>query len=196
MGPTQCPCQKPPGICEQSSITRRPWRWALSMIASISAMREPRWTGRMARVRSVTAASAAVASMHHDSGSMSTKTGTAPMYIGAAAVATNVSAGMITSSPGPTPAAFSATSSAVVPLAVQTPERAVWYEANASAKRAAWTLGEGKPPQFPLSTTSASAATSRSSCTGHDANGSRHRGLPPSMASVSGPDHLGAIAAL
>ena len=49
--------------------------------------------------------SACATSMHSVVGSMSTKTGTAPRYRQAIAVASHVSAGTITSSPGPTPQA-------------------------------------------------------------------------------------------
>ena len=44
--------------------------------------------------------------MHHVSGVTSTMTGSAPAAIGAYAVAANVSAGMITSSPQPMPSAL------------------------------------------------------------------------------------------
>ena len=48
-------------------------------------------------------------------------TGRAPAAIGAYAVAANVSAGMITSSPHPIPSAFSATSIVMVPFAMRMP---------------------------------------------------------------------------
>ena len=48
------------------------------------------------------------------SGSTSTKTGTAPTWVMTFAVATNVSGVVITSSPGPTPAAIRARCSAAV----------------------------------------------------------------------------------
>ncbi len=71
----------------------------------------------MAWVRGVTAAATRAGSMSRCSSSTSTRTGTAPMRETASAVAMNVLAGRITSPPGPTPTARSASSSASVPLA-------------------------------------------------------------------------------
>ena len=59
----------------------------------------------IARVRSVIAASAASRSMRPVPGTESTSTGRAPACSTAFAVATNVIAGISTSSPGPMPAA-------------------------------------------------------------------------------------------
>ena len=60
------------------------------------------------------------------SGVTSTNTGSAPAAIGAYAVAANVSAGTMTSSPQPMPSAFSATSIVTVPFAIRTPCFAPW----------------------------------------------------------------------
>ena len=92
----------------------------MAMIASISAIWAPRWTGMIARVRVVMAASIFAGSMQYVSGSTSTITGTAPAAIGAEAVAWNVYAGTMTSSPHPMFAARNATSIVMVPLAMGT----------------------------------------------------------------------------
>ncbi len=85
--PAPLPRQKPPCMWAQSSITFRPRACAISVMRSMSAMREPRCTGRMARVSGVIAASIFAASMHQVSGSMSTKTGLKPWTSAANAVA-------------------------------------------------------------------------------------------------------------
>ncbi len=61
------------------------------------------WTGTITLVFSVTASRARSTFMHQVSSSMSTKTGSAPQYLTALAVATQLISGTITSSPGPTP---------------------------------------------------------------------------------------------
>src|SRR4030095_2289374 len=65
---------------------------------------------------------------------MSTSTGLAPQWITAAAVATNVSDGTSTSSPGPMPSAFSVRNSAAVPLETATPSLVPAKPANAFSK--------------------------------------------------------------
>ena len=70
----------------------------------------------MAFVRGVMAASAAAGSMHSVSASISTSTGVAFTASTAAAEATKVIPGTITSSPSPTSHATSAASSVCVPL--------------------------------------------------------------------------------
>ena len=65
-------------------------------------------TGMTARVRCVIRASRARGSRLCVTGSMSQKTGTAPWWRTAMAVATKLNAGTITSSPGCTPAATTA----------------------------------------------------------------------------------------
>ena len=72
----------------------------------------------IARVRSVSRASMARASIVWISGSMSQNTGTAPCWSTAIGVATKLKAGTITSSPGLTPAATTAQWRAAVPLLV------------------------------------------------------------------------------
>ena len=80
----------------------------------------------IARVRSVIADSTRSGSIVHVRGSTSTITGSAPAAIGAYAVAANVSAGTMTSSPQPMPSALSATSIVTVPFAIKIPCRAPW----------------------------------------------------------------------
>ena len=69
----------------------------------------------IALVRAVIAARTAAGSMLNVTGSMSTSTGVAPTRDDAPAVAKNEKVGVITSSPGPTPSAISASRSASVP---------------------------------------------------------------------------------
>src|SRR6184192_1270956 len=76
-----------------------------------------RCTGTIARVRGVSAAATAAGSMLKVSGSTSTKTGVPPALWIAPAVAKNVNGVVITSSPGSSRSALSASSSASVPLA-------------------------------------------------------------------------------
>ena len=80
----------------------------------------------IALVVGVMAASTRSGSMHQVSGETSTMTGSAPAAIGAYAVAANVSAGMMTSSPHPIPSAFSATSIVMVPFDIRMPWAAPW----------------------------------------------------------------------
>ncbi len=81
-----------------------------------------------ARVRGVIARSVAARSRVYVTGSMSTKTGVAPAIMIVVAEATNENAGVMTSSPGPTPSAVNASRSASVPEATPsaqgTPHRA------------------------------------------------------------------------
>ena len=74
-----------------------------------------RWTGITAPVRGPSASASRLGSMHLVSGSTSTSTGRAPVMLTASTVAMNVSAGVTTSRPGPTPSASSAMRSAFVP---------------------------------------------------------------------------------
>ena len=88
--------------------------------ASMSAGR-PTWcTGMIAFVRGVIARAAASGLRLPVAGSTSAKTGVAPHCQTELAVAMNESDGTMTSSPGPTPRAYSARCSAVVQLLVAT----------------------------------------------------------------------------
>src|SRR6185503_7868479 len=75
-----------------------------------------RWTGMIAFVFDVTAARAFLTSRQYVAGSASTSTGFAPTIITVLAVAMNVIAGTITSSPGPMFRPRRISSSALVPL--------------------------------------------------------------------------------
>jgi hypothetical protein len=137
----------------------------------------------IAAVFGVIAASTRPGSIVHVPGVTSTNTGRAPAAMGAYAVAENVNAGRMTSSPQPMPRAFSATSMVTVPLDMSTPCLAPWYAANRSSNSAALGPGSGKPPHRPLRTTSVTAATSSSSPFGHSGYGSERTGGPPLIAS-------------
>ena len=80
----------------------------------MSTGRPAKCTGMMARVRGVIAASTCSRSMLRESRPTSTNTGRAPTRMMTFAVATKLSAGVITSSPGPMPQASSAISSPAV----------------------------------------------------------------------------------
>src|SRR6185503_5137819 len=86
----------------------------------------------------------------------------------------------MTSSPGPTPSAESDVMSALVPLAVARQCLAPVSDAYADSNAA--TLS----PRFhlPLRITRTSASSSLASATGHDGNGVRRTGVPPSRAAA------------
>ncbi|MCY1243760.1 hypothetical protein D9M69_277890 [compost metagenome] len=83
----------------------------------MSTGRPDRYTGMIARVRGVIAASTASRSRLRVRGSMSTNTGRAPTAITTLAVATQVIGVVMTSSPGPISAMRSAISMVAEPLA-------------------------------------------------------------------------------
>src|SRR5487761_1149447 len=97
----------------------------------------------IALVRRVISRATDAMSIQAVAGSTSAKTGRAMHATGAYAVAANVIAGTITSSPGPTASAFRATSSAEVPEVVVIAKRAVCIAANRSSSSAALRFGEG-----------------------------------------------------
>src|SRR3954453_19080261 len=119
-------------------------------------------TGRIAAVRSVTAAVEACGSRFSVTGSLSAKTGRAPSKTHAFAEATNENGDVTTSSPSPTPMARSARCSAAVPddtaLAYGAPTRA----ANASSKA----VTRGPSDSWPERRTSSTACSSASPRTG------------------------------
>ena len=116
--PARRPRNVAPWAWQASSTTARPCRSAIAPIMSMSATRPNRWTGTMALVRGVIAASIRFASMRYVSGSMSTKTGVAPVYRIAFAVAANVWLTVTTSSSGPRPRPAKIDMSATVPLLI------------------------------------------------------------------------------
>ena len=87
-------------------------------------------------MRGVIASSTRFGSMLYVSGSMSTKTGLAPISDIGPAVAINVWAVVMTSSPGPTPTASSARCNAAVPEPTPTAPFAPTLAANACSKPA------------------------------------------------------------
>ena len=89
-----------------------------------------RWTGRMARVRRLTAASSAAGSIVSVPGSTSTNRTSAPVRRIASTVATKVKGTVTTSSPAPIPAATSATYRALVPELTPTAQAVPQYVAN------------------------------------------------------------------
>jgi len=87
----------------------------------MAAARPLTCTGTTALVRGVMARSNASGSMPSVAGSMSTKTGVAPVSVTAFAVAMNVTSGTTTSSPRRTPNAARLRKMAAVPLVTATP---------------------------------------------------------------------------
>src|SRR5579864_6398829 len=106
---------------------------------SRSAQRPYRWTGRIAFVFALVRASACRGSILKVSGSMSTKTGLAPSRETVPAVAKKEYAVVITSSPGPTPAAIKAARRASVPE--ETPTANFEPQNFAISSSRAWTSG-------------------------------------------------------
>ena len=93
---------------------------AIARMLSMSATDPPMWTGMMALVRSVMAASSLAGFIRNVSRSQSTKMGKAWWSSTTLTVARKVYGGTMTSSPGPTPRAPSDENNAVVPLDVAT----------------------------------------------------------------------------
>src|SRR5512134_332838 len=110
-------------------------------------------------------------------------TGIAPATIGAEAVAWNVYAGTITSSPQPMPAARNATSIVTVPFAIGTAYPPPCISANFCASAAVLGPGYGYPPHCPDLITSVTASISRWSHTGQAGYGSVRVFGPPNIAS-------------
>ena len=100
---------------QQSSTTLKLCFLAIAIIDSISQGCPYKWTGMIAFVFGVIASSIFLGSILNVSGSISTKTGLAPTMPIASAVATNVNAVVITSSPAPISKALNAMWSASVP---------------------------------------------------------------------------------
>src|SRR6185295_20012105 len=88
----------------------------------------------------------------------------------------------MTSSPNLMPAACSAATSAMVPLATHNPYFALCRSAKRCANSPAQRLGTGYPPQWPLSTTAATRSRSAVLCCGHFENFRLRRGVPPRSA--------------
>src|SRR3989304_5226769 len=88
--------------------------------------------------------------MVYERASMSTNTGRAPVYRMAAAVATKVNGTVITSAPGPMPAASRARCRALVPAFNATPPRGPLHRAAAVGKGGGARLKNFHPPQARL----------------------------------------------
>ena len=114
-----------------SSMIRRSCRSATACNRSMGAIWPNKWTGTIARVLDVTAASTASGSMLKVSGSISTNTGLPPELAMAPAVAKNVNGVVMTSSPVASSSALSGSNSASVPLAHAMPCSAAESEAIA-----------------------------------------------------------------
>ena len=127
------PFQDPPGLCAQSSMTFTPCRRPTAMMPSMSQHWPARCTGTMARVRGVISVSSRAGSMLSVRGSTSQNTTFAPSVENAKAVATQVTGVVMTSVPGPTPAAMPAR---VRPVVAEVTARACFtpqYAAKASS---------------------------------------------------------------
>src|SRR5260370_10041763 len=112
----------------------------------------------MARVRGVIAASTRSGSRQYVSSSMSANTGRAPTYSATLADATNVNAGVMTSSPSFTPCARTSRGSAAVPELTATACRTPHQRANSSSNAST----TGPCASWPLSRTASTALRSSS----------------------------------
>jgi hypothetical protein len=109
------PFQLEPMACAASSITRSLYFSAIAYKRSMSTGLPARYTGMIALVRGVIAASSLSRSMLRVTGSMSANTGVAPTSRITLAVATQEIGVVMTSSPAPMPAIRSAISIVQVP---------------------------------------------------------------------------------
>ena len=132
-----------PKACAASSITGGP----SSASSATGAGRPNRCTARIARVAGVSRAATSSGSRLSVSGSMSAKTGVAPLRAIASAVAKNVKAGQITSSPRPIPSASRTSTIASVPFATPI----AWPAPSAAAASASKLASSGPRMKRPLS---------------------------------------------
>src|SRR4051794_997579 len=148
-----CPAMSgEPKACAASSISGSP-----RSASSVSGAGRPkRWTGMIAFVRSVTRAATSSGSRFIVAGSTSANTGVAPIRAIASAVAKNVNAGQITSSPAPMPRASSTSTSASVPFPQPTVSGTPRYSAASSSNAFVF----GPKTKRPSSRTSAKASLS------------------------------------
>jgi len=117
--PTFARCHTP----QASSISINSWRWASCSSSTIPPGCPNVSTATIALVRGVIAASTLSTSMFRFCGSISTSTGLAPTYSTQLVEATKLNGVVITSSPGPTPAASMAQCNPPVPDDTPTPWR-------------------------------------------------------------------------
>ena len=92
----------------------------------------------------------------------------------------------MTSAPGSTPIAWSATSSETVPFATQRAWAQSWRSANARPKASARSLGSGKPPQSPSRSAAMTACSSSGPLAGHCGQGSVRTGVPAQQGEFGG----------
>jgi hypothetical protein len=107
----------------------------MDSIAPISHVSPLLWTGMIARVRGVMAASTFAGSRFSVSRSMSTNTGVAPTSTMTSPTEMNVRDSVMTSSPGPIPAAIIAMCRAANPELTATPCLTPMYAQNSSSNR-------------------------------------------------------------
>src|SRR5260221_1189599 len=98
--PTSLPRNVDPSASQQSSTSSNPFLRAISQMTSRSHGLPRVWGTMIARVFGDSAASICAGSILHVSSSQSTNTGIKPLWTSGATVVRNVTAGVITSSPG------------------------------------------------------------------------------------------------
>src|SRR6266851_2204899 len=131
--PPRTPIYDAPNAWALSSITSRLWAFATSITRSMRTMRPFRSTGMIALVRGVTAASSLATSMLWSSPT-STSTGVAPTWWITAIVAMKVCDTVMTSSPGPMPAASNKSRKPSVQLLTPTASAVPTNEARLRSK--------------------------------------------------------------
>jgi hypothetical protein len=159
--PVRVPRRYVSSTSQLSSTTRRPWRSAMSRIASQSGQLPTRFGVMIAFVRGPIIPSILLTSIWNVSGSTSTNAGTIPLRTSGAMSLENVSGDVITSSPGSQPSRSTASQHADVPLFTITPCR--WPRSSAQRRSNSSTLGPSS--SVPVRRTSTIASISRSSCT-------------------------------
>ena len=147
------------------------------MIASMSQARPPRCTGRIARVRCVTAGSIRAGSRFPVARSTSTNTGRAPRCTMTFAVEHQVYGVVITSSPGPTPSTCSARCSAEVHEFTAT----AWRTPTYSSMRRSNCFTRGPDPIQPLRSVATTSAISSSEISGAPKTRKSFRMMPASL---------------
>src|SRR5271157_4395862 len=157
-------------------------------MGSRSAGRPNRWTGMMARVFGVMTAAINAGLMLKVTGSMSTKTGFAPTRAMEPAVAMKLKGDVMTSSPGPMPAAIKERTRASVPEAQPMANLAPSFAASSSSR----SFTSGPRMKYWLSKTRVTAAITSSRMEANWARRSRK-----SKAGLAGAtaDGLAAVAA-
>ena len=154
----------------------------------MSTVRPYRWTGITHRVRGVSACWTISAVSRAVLSSTSTKRGTAPLAVTASAVAMKLLLGTTTSSPGPTPAALSASSRAEVPDETPTAWSVSHQDAKACSNFSTSSPRVNAPSRAMRSTASRSSVNSSGS-----AWSSRTKGICSVASAGAGATELGII---